>query len=65
MISGGTHAIHDPRHDDARDDAGDDRRRSNQLLHVTSTFTSFMARPAPRMLLAWPVRNIAQATADP
>ena len=37
----------------------------NQLDQVTCTLTSFAARLAPRMLLAWPVKNIAQATADP
>ena len=38
---------------------------TNQLAHVTSTLASFSARLAPSRLLAWPVRNIAHATADP
>src|SRR5882672_1642058 len=33
-------------------------------LHVTSTPTSLRARFAPRTLLAWPVKNIAHATAE-
>ena len=38
---------------------------TNQPLQVISMFTSFSARPAPSRLLAWPVRNIAHATAEP
>ena len=38
---------------------------TSQPDQVTSTSASFAARPTARTLLAWPVRNIAQATAEP
>ena len=37
----------------------------NQLGAVTWTPVSFRARLAPSRLLAWPVMNIAHATAEP
>ena len=38
---------------------------TSQPDHVTSTFASFAASPAASTLLAWPVRNMAQAMAEP
>ena len=38
---------------------------TSQLAQVTWTFTSLPARLAPSTLLAWPVKNIAHATAEP
>jgi hypothetical protein len=37
---------------------------TSQLLHVTTTPVVFWARLAPSGLLAWPVRNMAQATVE-
>ena len=38
---------------------------TNQLAHVTWMLASVIARSAPSRLLAWPVRNMAHATAEP
>ena len=64
VTSGGT--ILCTTHGTARHDARPGTSAAtSQPDHVTSTPASLAARPTARTLLAWPVRNIAQATAEP